>query len=146
MSSFRSDFLAMQNAAFYLDRVEKQGKREVCPGQSHEHPLPLHLHAEQVCTIEVRICGDESSHLDAAFAREGIETNEIDRHRNRYNTPHHTSYKSTVRGFVRLRALSNSARISSNASRLTSLGYLVSLIAPLPLLAHLGFSTPQSTP
>ena len=37
-------------------------------------------HTKQMCAIETGSCGDESAHLDAAFARDGIEANEIYRH------------------------------------------------------------------
>jgi len=42
--------------------------------------------------------------------------------RSTYSTAHHTSYKSTVRGSVRLRACSNNGQIMSNWARLVSLG------------------------
>ena len=45
--------------------------------------------------------------------------------RNKYSTAHHTSYKSTVRGLVRLRALSNKGLMIWNCSRLVSLGYFL---------------------
>ena len=45
--------------------------------------------------------------------------------RSRYSTAQNTSYSSTVRGFVRLRACSRIGRICSKRSRLMSLGYVL---------------------
>ncbi|MDR1424734.1 MAG: hypothetical protein LBI92_09070 [Azoarcus sp.] len=54
------------------------GIRAIALGQLHAPPLPLRIYTEQMFSIEIGSCGDESAHLDAAFVWDGIETNEID--------------------------------------------------------------------
>jgi|GEM_PF-4635300 len=54
---------------------------------------------------------------------------------NTYNTAQNTSYKSTLRGLVFLRALSSRSSIFGNCSRLVSLGqaFLISQVQPISI-------------